>query len=69
MDDILETTFSNEFSWMKIIVSSLKFHTFARVDPALFHGIAWRRKGNKPLPEPIMTQFCDAYILHQTSVS
>ena len=26
--------------------------------------MAWRQTGNKPLPEPIMTQFIDAYIWH-----
>ena len=25
----------------------------------LFHVMAWRRTGNKPLPEPILTQFTE----------
>ena len=26
--------------------------------------MAWRRNGDKPLPEPIQTQSTDAYMLH-----
>ena len=29
---------------------------------ALFRVMAWHQTGNKPLPEPMMTQFTDAYI-------
>ena len=32
--------------------------------PALVHIMAWRRTGDKPLPEPMMTQFTDAYMWH-----
>ena len=32
--------------------------------PALVQVIAWRRSGNKPLPEPMTTQFTDAYMRH-----
>ena len=27
--------------------------------------MAWRRTGDKPLPEPVMTQFIDAYMQHE----
>ena len=31
---------------------------------ALVHVMAWCQTGNKPLPEPILTQFTDAYMRH-----
>ena len=30
--------------------------------PALVQVMAWRRRGDKPLPEPMLTQFIDAYM-------
>ena len=30
--------------------------------PALIQIMAWRRQGDKPLSEPMMTQYTDAYI-------
>ena len=30
---------------------------------SLVHVMAWRRTGDKPLSEPLMTQFNDAYVL------
>ena len=36
---------------------------------ALVKKIAWRRTGDKPLPEPMMTQFIDAYVRHQGEMS
>ena len=30
--------------------------------------MAWRRSGNKPLPEPMMAQFTDAYMCHPASM-
>ena len=32
--------------------------------PILIQVIACRRTGDKPLPEPMMTQFTDAYVWH-----
>ena len=32
--------------------------------PALVQIMAWHQIGDKPLPEPILTQFNDAYMLH-----
>ena len=32
---------------------------------ALIRVMAWRRSGAKPLPEPMMNQFTDAYMRHQ----
>ena len=31
---------------------------------ALVQAVAWRRTGDKPLPEPMMSQFTDAYMRH-----
>ena len=31
---------------------------------ALGQVMAWRRIGDKPLPEPMLTQFTDAYMWH-----
>ena len=31
---------------------------------ALVQTMAWRRTGHKPLPEPILAQFTDAYMRH-----
>ena len=65
---IWQTTFSNAFSWMKMIDFRFKFHWifFSRTPiantPALVQVMAWRRKSDKPLPEPMMTQLIDAYI-------
>ena len=45
---------------------SLKFVSKSPIDhkSALVQEMTWRRTGNKPLPEPIMTQFTDAYMRH-----
>ena len=32
--------------------------------PALVQVMAWCQTGEKPLPEPMMTQFIDAYMRH-----
>ena len=42
----------------------LKFIPRSPIDnkPALIQVMAWRRAGDKPLPESIMTKFIDAYI-------
>ena len=36
---------------------------------ALVQVIAWRRTGDKPLPEPMMTKFIDAYMRHLGEMS
>ena len=45
---------------------SLTFVPKGQVDNtlALVQIMAWRRTGNKPLSEPIMTRFDDAYMRH-----
>ena len=43
---------------------SLQFVPKSLIDnkPALCQVMAWRRTGDKPLPEPMLTQFADAYM-------
>ena len=45
---------------------SLKFVRGSPVDnnQALVQVMAWRRTGDKPLPEPMTTQFIDTYMWH-----
>ena len=69
MADISRTTFSDAFSSMIIFVFCLKSPTFVlngHIDnkSALDLVMAWRRTDDKPLPEPMLTQFPDAYTPH-----
>ena len=50
--------------WIQI---SLKLVRSGAIDnkPALFQVMAWRRAGDKPLSEPMLTLFTDAYMRHQ----
>ena len=45
---------------------SLKFVPKGQIDnkSAYVHVMACRQKGDKPLPEPMLTQFTDAYMPH-----
>ena len=45
---------------------SLKFVPKGPIDnkSALVHVMAWRRTGDKALPEPMLIKFTDAYMLH-----
>ena len=54
-----------------VIRIPLKFVPNAPIDnkPALVQVMAWRRPGNKPLPEPMLTQFTDAYMRHYGEMS
>ena len=54
MAAILQTTFSNAFSWMKVFGFRLIFHwnLFPRVQ--LVQIMAWRHPVDKPLSEPMM---------------
>ena len=64
-DDIFKCIFLNENDWISIKIS-LKFVPRSPIDnkPALVQVMAWRRTGDKPLPEPMMAQFTDAYMRH-----
>ena len=69
-DDIFDCIFLNENDRFPIQIS-LKYVPRSPIDnkPALIQVMAWRRTGDKPLPEPMMTQFIDAYMRHQKDES
>ena len=54
-----------------LIRISLKFVSRSLIDnkPALAHVMAWRRTGDKPLPEPMLTLVTDAYMQQQGKIS
>ena len=64
-DDNFKYIFLNENDRIPIR-NSLKFVSRSPIDnkPALVKVMAWRRTGDKPLPEPMLTQFTDAYMRH-----
>ena len=64
-DDIFKSIFLNENERILIQISP-KFLPRSLVDnkPALVQVMAWRRTGDKPLSEPMMTQFADTYMWH-----
>ena len=69
-DDIFKCIFLNENDWIPINIS-LKFIPKGPINniPALVQIMAWRQPGDKPLSEPMMTYFTDAYMHHLTSMS
>ena len=64
-DNIFKWIFVNEKVCNSIRIS-LNFIPRDPIDnrPALVQVMAWRRTGDKPLPEPMLTQFIDAYMRH-----
>ena len=60
MTDILQTTFSNAYTWMKIYKfrwkNSLKFVLYGLINniPALVQIMAWCRSGGKPISDLMM---------------
>ena len=64
-DDISKWTFLNKNDRIPTLIS-LKFIPKSPVDnkPTLVQVIAWCRTGDKPLPEPMMTNSTDAYMRH-----
>ena len=64
-DDNFKCIFLNENGRIPIRLS-LKFAPGSPIDnkPALVQVMAWRRTGDKPLAEPMRTQFTDAYMRH-----
>ena len=64
-DDIFKCIFLNENDKIPIQFS-LKLVPRSAIDnkSALVWVIAWRQTGDKPLPEPMMTQYNDAYMRH-----
>ena len=63
-DDIFECIFLNE-NRIPIQIS-LKFVPRTPIEnkPALVEAMAWRQTGDKPLPEPLMTQLTNTYMCH-----
>ena len=64
-DDIFKCIFLNEKARISIKIS-LKFVPKGPIDneSVLVQVMAWRRTGDKLLPEPMLTQFTDAYMRH-----
>ena len=64
-DDIFKCIFLNENDKIPFQISLKHVHRNP-IDnkPALVQVMAWRRIGGKPLPEPMMTQYTDAYMRH-----
>ena len=64
-DDIFKCIFLNQNNRI-IIQISLKFIPRSPIDykPEMVQAMAWCRTGDKPLPEPLLAQFTDAYMRH-----
>ena len=60
----------NENDGIPILISP-KFVPTSAINnkPVLVQVMAWCRTGNKPLPEPMLTQFTDAYMGHKGEMS
>ena len=75
MANILQMIFSNQFflyeSCIILIQISLKFVPKGSINnkPALVQIMAWHQTGNKPLSEPMMAWFTDAYMHHSALIS
>ena len=69
-DDIFKCIFLNENLWISIQIS-LKFVPKGPINniPALVQVMAWHRSGDKPLSDPMMVKFTDAYMRHSASMS
>ena len=64
-EDIFKFIFLNENLWISLRVS-LEFVPKVPINniPVLVQIMAWRRIGDKPLSEPMLIQFIDAYMRH-----
>ena len=64
-DNIFNRIFLNENAWISIKIS-LKFVPKGPIDkkPELVQVMGCRRTGDKPLSEPMLTRFTDAYMRH-----
>ena len=69
-DHVFKCNFLNENVWIPIKFS-LKFVPKGPINniPAVVQVMAWRRTGDKPLSEPMMTQLNDAYMRHSAPMS
>ena len=68
--DILKCIFLNENVWISTRIS-LKIFPWGLIDNtyALVQIMAWRQTGDKPLSDPMVGQFIDAYMCHSASMS
>ena len=70
MATISQMTFTKAFSQKKRLAFWFEFHysLFPKgpndKESGLVQVMAWRRAGDKPLPEPRLTQLTDAYMQH-----
>ena len=64
-DDNFNCIFFNEKCFVSLRIS-LKLVSKGPIDnkSVFVQVMAWRQTGDKPLPEPILTQFADAYMRH-----
>ena len=64
-DDIFKLIFLNENDRIPIQIS-LKFVPRSTINnkPTLVWVMAWRRTGDKPLSEPMLIQFIEAFMRH-----
>ena len=69
-DDIFKCIFLNENDRISIQIS-LKFVPRSPIHnkSALVQVMAWRQTGDKPLPEPMLTQFINTYMQHEGEMS
>ena len=69
-DDLFKLIFFNENVRLSIQIQ-LNFVPNGPIDnkSALDQVMAWRRTSDKPLPEPMLTQFIDAYLRHLGEMS
>ena len=69
-DDMFYCIFLNAHDIIPIQIS-LKYVPRSPIDneSALVQEMAWRRRGDKPFPWPMMTQFIDAYMRHWGEMS
>ena len=69
-DNIFKCIFLNGMICILIWIS-LQFVPTGPIDNkwTLVQVMAWRRTGDKPIPELMLTQFANAYMLHQEEMS
>ena len=69
-DDNLKCIFLSENDKISIRIT-LKFVPRSPIDnkPGLVRVMAWRRTGDKPLPELMLTHFTNAHMRHQGGMS
>ena len=69
-DGMFKWIFLNKNGIIPIQIS-LKFVPRSPIDNklALVQVMAWRRTGDKPSPEPMVTSFSDAYMRHSGEMS